>query len=199
MRERLNRTRKWLYTSSEKSLVMYPEFLGINKNKEQNIKENYIKLRNVSCLLNLILSESADLRKIKDISQMVDAKSDDEFEIIEMQDCKGIDEDGLEMTDMNKPRSPKSPKIHISRTKNNNESSHNENIELLHERRDKLTNLAASSENLANKTQQYRDNMKAVNKTMARRRGHVTPSIGLLSAEVSNQKARVEHMNWVYA
>lgn len=49
------------------------------------------------------------------------------------------------------PRSPKSPKIHISRTKNNNESSHNENIELLHERRDKLTNLAASSENLANK------------------------------------------------
>lgn len=97
------------------------------------------------------------------------AKSDDEFEIIEMQDCKGIDEDGLEMTDMNKPRSPKSPKIHISRTKNNNESSHNENIELLHERRDKLTNLAASSENLANKTQQYRDNMKAVNKTMARR------------------------------
>lgn len=97
------------------------------------------------------------------------AKSDDEFEIIEMQDCKGIDEDGLEMTDMKKPRSPKSPKIHISRTKNNNESSHNENIELLHERRDKLTNLAASSENLANKTQQYRDNMKAVNKTMARR------------------------------
>lgn len=63
----------------------------------------------------------------------------------------------------------RAPKIHISRTKNNNESSHNENIELLHERRDKLTNLAASSENLANKTQQYRDNMKAVNKTMARR------------------------------
>lgn len=27
------------------------------------------------------------------------------------------------------------------------------------------------------------------------RRGHVTPSIGLLSAEVSNRKARVEHMN----
>lgn len=95
-------------------------------------------------------------------------KSDDEFEIIEMQDCKGI-EDGLETTDIKTPRSPKSPKIHISRTKNNNESCHNENIELLHERRDKLTNLAASSENLANKTQQYRDNMKAVNKTLARR------------------------------
>lgn len=96
-------------------------------------------------------------------------KSDDEFEIIEMQDCKGIEEDGLETTDIKTPRSPKSPKIHISRTKNNNESCHNENIELLHERRDKLTNLAASSENLANKTQQYRDSMKAVNKTLARR------------------------------
>lgn len=27
----------------------------------------------------------------------------------------------------------------------------------------------------------------------------VTPSIGLLSGEVSNRMARIEHMNWVYA
>ncbi|XP_048757780.2 uncharacterized protein LOC125668065 isoform X2 [Ostrea edulis] len=94
------------------------------------------------------------------------SKSDDEFEIIEMQTCKGTDEDGFEMIDIKKP---KSPRPHITRSKNNNESSHNDNIELLHERRDKLSNLAASSENLANKTQQYRDNMEAVNKTLARR------------------------------
>lgn len=31
------------------------------------------------------------------------------------------------------------------------------------------------------------------------RRGRVTPSICLLSAEVANRKARLEHMNWVYA
>ncbi|XP_022315841.1 uncharacterized protein LOC111119704 [Crassostrea virginica] len=97
------------------------------------------------------------------------SKSDDEFEIIEMQECKSAEEEELEVLDTKKPRSPKSPKIHVTRSKNNNESSHNDNIELLHERRDKLTNLAASSENLANKTQEYRDNMKAVNKTLARR------------------------------
>ncbi|XP_061191582.1 uncharacterized protein LOC133199730 isoform X1 [Saccostrea echinata] len=91
-------------------------------------------------------------------------KSEDEIEMIEIQ-TKDTDE-GFEIIEIHKP---KSPKIHVTRTKNNNESSHNDNIELLHERKDKLSNLAASTENLANQTQQYRDNMKAVNKALAGR------------------------------
>lgn len=45
------------YLAPKNSLIMYPEFWGINWkmliNKEKYLKENYIKLRNVSCVLKL--------------------------------------------------------------------------------------------------------------------------------------------------